>query len=167
MNTQYFGQNVESLQGKKAKLIEISERIHTKKKLFDTMENKLKRMNDLNKKLSEGYELSMKMVVDVSQLLHNYTKMFDDLEVMLSKIDNDMGIKDVDIRYVSELTKDSIKKISIDFNNQYPSIIVALEKQGNRESLNRAANLKAIVNQLPSDIDYFQRKSIGGNKKKK
>lgn len=161
MSNQYIGQNVESMHGKKAKLIEISERIHKKKKLFETMESKLKRMNDLNKKLSEGYELSMKMVVDVSQLLHNYTKMFDDLEVMLSKIDDDMGIKDVDIKYVSELTKDSIKKISDDFNNQYPSIIVALEKQGNRESMHRAANLKSIVNQLPSDINNFETKQGG------
>jgi hypothetical protein len=115
------------------------------------MKEKINKLTTLNSKLANGYELSLKIVVDVSKLLRNYTKMFDDIEKLLGTLDHDMGSHQLDIKYISELTKKSIDKIRMDFNSQYPSIIDALEKDGNRENVASAQKLKMIVNEISTD----------------
>lgn len=153
----YLGNNIENSDQLMTKVSNLSERIERKKTQFQTMKNKIDKLSRLNQTLTSGYELSLKMVVDVSKLLENYTKMFDDLEITLKNLDDAMGIQDVDIRYISELTKQSIQKITTDFNAQYPKIVNELEKQGNRDSANMARKLKTIANDLPVYANDIQR----------
>lgn len=148
---QYLGKNIQDHDKLAMKVNDISEKIEKKKSQYQTMKQKVERLNDLNNKLSSGYELSLRMVVDVSKLLTNYTKMFDDLEQLIGNLDDDMNIKQNDIQYISNLTKESIKKISYDFNSQFSTVVKALEKNNSSESIQYANKLKTIVNQLPSD----------------
>lgn len=166
----YLGNNIENSDQLMVKVANMSDKIERKKNQFQTMKTKIDKLSKLNQTLTSGYELSLKMVVDVSKLLQNYTKMFDDLEVTLKNLDEAMGIQDVDIRYISELTKQSIQKITADFNDQYPKIVNELEKQGNRDSANMARKLKTIANDLPvyaNEIESITPPTIkGGNTKK-
>lgn len=157
-----LGENVENHDRLLIKVRDITAKIEKKRNHVQTMKSKIDKLKEINNKLTDGYELSLQMVVDVSKLLQNYTKMFDDLERLLSALDQDMGIQQTDIQYISNLTKESIRKISTDFNNQFPSIVEVLEKNGNRDTLSYAARLKGIVNQLPSDATSF--KQLGGKK---
>ena len=91
--------------------------------------------------------------------------MFDDLEQLLGNLDNDMNVKQTDIKYISNLTKESINKISFDFNQQFPSVIQALEKSNSRDSVVYANRLKTIVNELPSDAKVIG--TMNGGKKKR
>lgn len=163
-----LGENVENHDRLLIKVRDITTKIEKKRTHVQTMKAKIDKLKEINNKLTDGYELSLRMVVDVSKLLQNYTKMFDDLEKLLSALDQDMGVQQTDIQYISQLTKESIRKISDDFNNQFPSIVEVLEKNGNRDTMSYATRLKGIVNQLPSDANAM--KQLGGKrgtKKKK
>ena len=157
-----LGENVENHDRLLIKVRDITTKIEKKRTHVQTMKAKIDKLKEINNKLTDGYELSLRMVVDVSKLLQNYTKMFDDLEKLLSALDQDMGVQQTDIQYISHLTKESIRKISDDFNNQFPSIVEVLEKNGNRETMSYATRLKGIVNQLPSDATAM--KQLGGKK---
>jgi predicted FMN-binding regulatory protein PaiB len=161
----YLGKNIEDDDNLMVKVTTISDRISKKKTQFENMRTKIAKLTDLNTKLTHGYELSMKMVVDVSKLLQNYTKMFDDIEGMLASIDDNMGIQQGDIKYISNLTKESIMKIRNEFNQQYPSILQALQQQGTKENIASANKLKAIVNELPSNIEQTEKQMIVGGRK--
>ena len=152
----YLGENVEDHDKLMVKVRNVSKKIAKKKTQFDNMKIKITKLTELNGKLVNGYELSLKIVVDVSKLLQNYTKMFDDIEVMLGSLDDDMGTHTSDIRYISELTKQSIDKIKTDFNTQYPTILTALEKDGNRSNIESAKKLRSIVNEISQDTDNYE-----------
>jgi len=162
-----LGENVENHDRLMVKVQDISTKIEKKRTHVQNMKGKIDKLQEINTKLTDGYELSLRMVVDVSKLLQNYTKMFDDLETMLSGLDHDMGIQHTDIQYISNLTRESIRKISNDFNNQFPSIVTVLEKNGNRDTISYANRLKNIVNELPNDANAMKHmKQNGGSKKK-
>lgn len=158
----FLGQNVDNHDKLLTKVNDISHKIERKRSHYQNMKNRVEKLTELNNKLSNGYELSLKMVVDVSKLLANYTKMFDDLEIMLKGLDEDINIHQTDINYISNLTRESINKISNDFNKQYPDVIKALEKSNNADSLAYANRLRNIVNELPMDAKNIQ---SGGKKK--
>ena len=162
----YLGDNVENHEKLITKVNDISQHIEKKRSHYQNMKNKVEKLTELNNKLTSGYELSLKMVVDVSKLLTNYTKMFDDLEKLLINLDDDMNVHQNDIKYISNLTKESINKISYDFNKQYPEVLKALEKSNNAESIQYANRLKDIVNELPTDAKLIT-SIVGGSKKKK
>lgn len=162
---QYLGDNIENHDKLMVKVNDITEKIEKKRSHYQNMKNKVEKLTELNNKLSNGYELSLKMVVDVSKLLTNYTKMFDDLEQLLGNLDNDMSVKQTDIKYISNLTRESINKISFDFNQQFPSVIQALEKSNSTDSVVYANRLKTIVNELPSDAKLVT--GMNGGKKKR
>jgi hypothetical protein len=163
----YFGKDIYDNDTLMVKVTNLSTKIENKKNQFQNMKNKIEKLTELNRKLTNGYELSLKVVVDVSKLLQNYTRMFDDLDEIFGKLDDEMGIQQVDIKYISELTKESIKKITLDFNEQYPVIVNALEKNGNKESLSSATKLKAIINELPLNAAEIEKDFIktGGGRK--
>jgi hypothetical protein len=151
-NTDMFlGQNINPNDQLLTKVRTVSKVIEKKRTQFESMKEKINKLTTLNSKLANGYELSLKIVVDVSKLLRNYTKMFDDIEKLLGTLDYDMGSHQLDIKYISELTKKSIDKIRMDFNSQYPSIIDSLEKDGNKENVASAQKLKMIVNEISTD----------------
>lgn len=154
----YLGDNVEGHDKLLVKVKNVSKTIEKKRTQFENMKVKIDKLTDLNSKLANGYELSLKIVVDVSKLLQNYTKMFDDIETMLGSLDKDMGAHQLDIKYISELTKKSIEKIRTDFNSQYPSIIDALEKDGNKDNVASARKLKVIVNEISDDAKDMEAK---------
>lgn len=154
----YLGDNVEGHEKLLVKVKNVSKTIEKKRTQFDNMKVKIDKLTKLNSKLANGYELSLKIVVDVSKLLQNYTKMFDDIETMLGSLDKDLGDHQLDIKYISELTKKSIEKIRTDFNSQYPSIIDALEKDGNKDNVASARKLKVIVNEISEDAKDMEAK---------
>ena len=154
----YLGDNVEGHDKLLVKVKDVSKTIEKKRTQFENMKVRIDKLTELNSKLANGYELSLKIVVDVSKLLKNYTKMFDDIETMLGSLDKDMGAHQLDIKYISELTKKSIEKIRTDFNVQYPSIIDALEKDGNKDNVASARKLKVIVNEISEDAKEMEAK---------
>ena len=154
----YLGDNVEGHDKLLVKVKDVSKTIEKKRTQFENMKVKIDKLTELNSKLANGYELSLKIVVDVSKLLQNYTKMFDDIETMLGSLDKDMGAHQLDIKYISELTKKSIEKIRTDFNAQYPTIIEALEKDGNKDNAASARKLKVIVNEISEDAKEMEAK---------
>jgi hypothetical protein len=164
---QFLGNNIENHDKLMVKVNDISTKIEKKKSHYQNMKLKVDKLTELNNKLTDGYELSLKMVVDVSKLLSNYTKMFDDLEKMLGTLDDTMDVQQHDIRYISNLTKESINKISFDFNQQFPSVLGALEKANSPSTVAYANRLKNIVNELPSDAKRISTMSGGKQRNKK
>lgn len=154
--TTFLGENVENNDQLVAKITNVKKKIEGKRTQFENMKVKIDKLTSLNRKLANGYELSLKVVVDVSKLLQNYTKMFDDIEHMLGSLDTDLGSQQLDIKYISELTKKSIEKIKTDFNSQYPTIIDALEKDGNKENVASARKLKVIVQEISDDATKIE-----------
>jgi chromosome segregation ATPase len=137
-------------QAKLERIDRITHAISSKTHQLDNMNSKIRELTDLNNNLANGYELSLRLVLDVSKLLQNYTRMFDSIEGNLRQVDRQLdGIKSSDIGYISSLTKESISKISQRFHEQYPSIIHSLEKQGSETSARNAAKLKHLIKSLP------------------
>ncbi len=166
----YLGENISNYDRLVTKVNTISTEIEKKRSTYQNMKGKIEKLTALNKKLADGYELSLRIVVDVSKLLENYTKMFNGLEKLIATLDTDIGVQQTDLQYINKLTKESIAKISTDFNDKFPSIVTALEKEGDQESLANAKKLKEIVNELPSNaasILQSDRATVSGGRSRK
>ena len=125
------------------------------REVLDNLQNKLKKNNNkvkvfkskidglkkFNNKLSNGYQLSLQMIVDVSDLLHRYVKIFDMLEVMMKDIEATFEFSDEDFQYIRNLTEKSIIDLQSKMHSQIDSMVVIFEKEGKKE---RSSRIKKI-----------------------
>jgi hypothetical protein len=98
-----------------------------KVKTFKSKVNDLKKFNN---KLSDGYQLSLQMIVDVSDLLHRYVQVFDMMETMMKDIEATFEFSDEDFQYIRNLTEKSILDLQSKMHGQIDSMVVVFEKEG-------------------------------------
>lgn len=144
-------------------------------KKYETLNEKLIRINALNKKLSEGFSVSMHVIVDISNLLKQYTSLFDEMESLLSKIDEHSGIKTIDIEYMNAVTKKTIEQLTIDFSKQIDNVVKTYEKNGkSKEDMNQLQKLRELSTNIttvsptptPTPTNVLPTPSSGGSTRK-
>ena len=135
-------------------------------KKYETLNQKLLRINALNKQLSEGFSVSMHVIVDISNLLKQYTSLFDEMETLLSKIDENNSLKSIDIEYMNAVTKKTIEQLTIDFSKQIDNIVKTYEKNGKtKEDMHQLQKLRDLSANITAEKTQPPSQFQGGYKK--
>lgn len=128
----------------------------SQREVLERLQNNLKKNNDkvkkfqgkitelrkFNNKLSDGYQLSLKMVVDVSDLLHRYVGIFEMLETLMTNIESTFEFNEEDFRYIRDLTEKNIEDIRTKMNKQVDSMVIVFEKEGLSKQASELRKLK-------------------------
>tara|TARA_B100000963_G_C22637145_1_gene678226 strand:- start:1934 stop:2683 length:750 start_codon:yes stop_codon:yes gene_type:complete len=147
------------------------EKSESQREILEKMQNNLKRNNEkvkkfqgkvtelrkFNNKLSEGYQLSLKMVVDVSDLLQRYVGIFEMLENLMTNIESTFEFNDQDFRYIRDLTEKSIEDIRIKMNKQVDSMVVVFEKEGLTKQASELKKLKETSAEISVNASNLSR----------
>ena len=114
---------------------------NVKVKIF---KSKIEGLKQFNNKLSNGYQLSLQMVVDVSDLLHRYVKIFEMLEVMMKDIESTFEFNEEDFQYIRNLTEKSIVDLQNKMHSQVDSMVVIFEKEGMKKEAVELKKFKEV-----------------------
>ena len=106
-----LGINVEKSESQREILEKMQNNIKKNNEKVKKFQGKVTELRKFNNKLSEGYQLSLKMVVDVSDLLQRYVGIFEMLENLMTNIESTFEFNDQDFRYIRDLTEKSIEDI--------------------------------------------------------
>ena len=111
-------------------------------------QGKVTELRKFNNKLSDGYQLSLKMVVDVSDLLQRYVGIFEMLENLMTNIESTFEFNEEDFRYIRDLTEKSIEDIRIKMNKQVDSMAIVFEKEGLNKQASELRRLKETTAEI-------------------
>ena len=121
-----------------------------KVKTFKSKVNDLKKFNN---KLSNGYQLSLQMVVDVSDLLHRYVQVFDMLETMMKDIEATFEFNEEDFQYIRNLTEKSIIDLQTKMHGQIDSMVVIFEKEGMKKEASEIKKFKEVTFEISNNAN--------------
>ena len=95
-----------------------------------SLRTRLKSVTDINNKLAQSYDVSLRIIVDVSKLLNEYIAFFNEIEDLVDRMNTqlDDGSTREYIRYINRLTSDNIDKMTQDFRKQLDALIPVLAK---------------------------------------
>ena len=130
VSTVKLGINVEQSESQREVLNRLQNNLKKNNEKVKKFQGKITELRKFNNKLSEGYQLSLKMVVDISDLLHRYVGIFEMLETLMTNIESTFEFNEEDFRYIRDLTEKSISDIRTKLNNQVDSMVVIFEKEG-------------------------------------
>ncbi len=123
---------------------------NNKVKTFKSKVNDLKKFNN---KLSNGYQLSLQMVVDVSDLLHRYVQVFDMLETMMKDIEATFEFNEEDFQYIRNLTEKSIVDLQTKMHGQIDSMVVIFEKEGMKKQASEIKKFKEVTFEISNNAN--------------
>ena len=123
---------------------------NNKVKTFKSKVNDLKKFNN---KLSNGYQLSLQMVVDVSDLLHRYVQVFDMLETMMKDIEVTFEFNEEDFQYIRNLTEKSIVDLQTKMHGQIDSMVVIFEKEGMKKEASEIKKFKEVTFEISNNAN--------------
>ena len=94
------------------------------------MQERLKSITEINNKLSQSYDVSLRIIVDVSKLLNQYISFFNEIEVLVEGLNGELNQRETSeyIRYINRLTSDNIDKMTKEFQNQLSQLIPLMTK---------------------------------------
>jgi hypothetical protein len=93
------------------------------------MKEKLKKLTDINNKLSDSYNVSLHVIVDVSKLMNQYMKFFNQIDENLRKLDSNATlISAEDVQYINKLTSMNINDMVNKFKQELNGIIEVYQK---------------------------------------
>lgn len=94
------------------------------------LREKLKSITEINTKLAQSYDVSLRIIVDVSKLLNQYIAFFNEIDELLVKLDDTSkdSVTGEYIKYINRLTSDNIDKMTSEFKNQLQNIVPMFEK---------------------------------------
>ena len=110
-----------------------------------TNKNNMKQYSEVNKKLANGLEVSLNVIVDLSKILKNYHVFLDEIQDLLASMDT-MYADDADsIEELKTLTDKAISKLNSSFGEQLDDIAKTYRK--NNMDSSQLDNLKSFLNE--------------------
>lgn len=131
-----------------------------KVKTFKSKVNDLKKFNN---KLSDGYQLSLQMIVDVSDLLHRYVQVFDMMETMMKDIEATFEFSDEDFQYIRNLTEKSILDLQSKMHGQIDSMVVVFEKEGLKKQAAEIKKFKEVSFEISNNASRISKTKTKSN----
>tara|TARA_B100000900_G_C20601848_1_gene725980 strand:- start:2910 stop:3596 length:687 start_codon:yes stop_codon:yes gene_type:complete len=131
-----------------------------KVKTFKSKVNDLKKFNN---KLSDGYQLSLQMIVDVSDLLHRYVQVFDMMETMMKDIEATFEFSDEDFQYIRNLTEKSILDLQSKMHSQIDSMVVVFEKEGLKKQAAEIKKFKEVSFEISNNASRISKTKTKSN----
>ena len=174
VSTVKLGINVEQSESQREVLNRLQNNLKKNNEKVKKFQGKITELRKFNNKLSDGYQLSLKMVVDVSDLLHRYVGIFEMLETLMTNIESTFEFNEEDFRYIRDLTEKSISDIRTKLNNQVDSMVVIFEKEGLKKQAIELKKLKETsaeisinASNLSRSVPVSSKSSVSNNTKAK
>lgn len=114
-----------------------------------SMNSKMKSLKDINKKLSNSYGVSLKIIVDVSKLLNQYMIYFNEIEKMINSLDKKTSnaLHDDYFSHINNMTSQKIEELTNEFKDQLNTLKPSFEKNNIPiEELNTYEQLLSNIN---------------------
>jgi len=112
------------------KINKMKQKLEINKNKIKELKNNSKNVTDINKKLSENYQNSLRIIIDISNLLDKYTKLFGTVEEILKDLESNVEFKESDFNHIKNFTNKNSIDIKNKMNNQLDKVIDVLEKKG-------------------------------------
>ena len=128
------------------------------------LKDKLKSITEINSKLAQSYDVSLRIIVDVSKLLNQYTAFFNDIYELLVKLDASSkdNVTGEYIKYINKLTSDNIDKMTNEFKSQLQNIVPMFEK--NDIPAGNLNEYSYLLDNINREAKILASKSGGGRK---
>lgn len=150
--------------GVSTKLQKIKEVVKTTTDSQVDLKEKLKSITEINNKLAQSYDVSLRIIVDVSKLLNQYTAFFNDIDELLLKLDASSkdNVTGEYIKYINKLTSDNIDKMTNEFKSQLQNIVPMFEK--NDIPAGNLNEYSSLLDNINREAKLLASKSGGGRK---
>lgn len=127
--------------------------------------NKSQKVELMNQKLSESYNVSLKIIVDVSKLLQQYMNYFNEIDQIVSSIDlSNSNTNTKHFTNINKLTSEKIDELTQNFQEQLNVLTPIYEKN------NMSTSDLTQYNKLLNNVNLESKKIIavqqGGKKRK-
>lgn len=126
--------------------------------------NKLQKTELMNQKLSESYNVSLKIIVDVSKLLQQYMSYFNEIDQIVSAID--LSNTNSNSKYfinINKLTSEKIDELTVNFQEQLNVLTPIYEK--NNMSTSDLTSYNKLLNNVNLESKKIAAIQQGGRKK--
>ena len=148
-------------------------RLDSFKKRLNTTKNKEKELNtkvesltEINKNVTESYNVSLKIIVDVTKLLNQYMLYFNEMDKVINSLNDSnnttLTLANNYFDNINKLTSEKIDELTNNFKNQIDTVKTIYSKNNlPTDDLEKYNSLLATIN---SDSKSLLKKQ-GGNKK--
>jgi hypothetical protein len=128
---------------------------------------KHKALIDLTNHLSNGYVANLNVLVDVSRLLMDYRSFIEEIAKGLAGLDADMGhsVKPDDIKYLQQMTNQSLSKITTFFSNDLQKVQDALTAKQQPGVANALGAVRSEFDSINNQFKAFKGQA-GGSKRR-
>lgn len=152
--------------GVSTKLEKIKEVVKNTTDSQTNLKEKLRSITEINTKLAQSYDVSLRIIVDVSKLLNQYIAFFNEIDELLNKLDASSkdNVTGEYIKYINRLTSDNIDKMTIEFKTQLQNIVPMFEK--NDIPSGNLTEYGSLLDNINKEAKMLASKSGGGYPKK-
>ena len=128
--------------------------------------NKSQKIELMNQKLSESYNVSLKIIVDVSKLLQQYMNYFNEIDQIVSSIDlsNSNSNSTKHFTNINKLTSEKIDELTKNFQEQLNVLTPIYEK--NNMSTSDLTEYNKLLNNVNLESKKIVAVQQGGKKRK-
>ncbi|QOI90197.1 hypothetical protein QKU58_gp134 [Pyramimonas orientalis virus] len=125
---------------------------------------KVKSLTELNKNVSESYNVSLKIIVDVTKLLNQYMVYFNEIEKLMESFTTDQSntLNNNYFSHINKITSEKIDELSSNFQNQLDNLKTIYTKNNiQTNDLDKYSNLLDNIN---AESKMLLQKQTGGKK---
>ena len=138
-------------------------------KVKDTNLNaKVNSLTEINKNVTESYNVSLKIIVDVTKLLNQYMLYFNEIEKVINSLNDHNSTLTLTNNYfdnINKLTSEKIDQLTNNFKNQIDSVKTIYSKNNlPTEDLEKYNSLLSSIN---TESKLLLKKQGGSRKYKK
>lgn len=125
---------------------------------------KLQRAVAFNKRLTDGYKISVNLVIRITKLIQKYSDFFDQIEDMLGSVEQSF-LNENELRFINQATQQNIVEISGIFDKELNKMIALYNKESKADATD-VAQLQGLHKQIQSTMSEFvmKAKTSGGKK---
>ena len=128
--------------------------------------NKSQKVELMNQKLSESYNVSLKIIVDVSKLLQQYMNYFNEIDQIVSSIDlSNSNTNTKHFTNINKLTSEKIDELTQNFQEQLNVLTPIYEK--NNMSTSDLTQYNKLLNNVNLESKKIVAVQQGGERKRK
>lgn len=130
------------------------------------LSSKVKALSEINKNVSESYNVSLKIIVDVTKLLNQYMVYFNEIDKLMETFNTDSSstLNNQYFQHINKITSEKIDELSKNFKSQLDSLKTVYSKNNiPTEDLDKYSGLLDSIN----TESKLLLKTEGGRKLKK
>ena len=135
---------------------------------YKTLNEHVTQLEKLNKKLTDGFNVSMHVIIDVSQILKQYTLLYNSFFHELDNIDKKHSVENEELQKLNDFTTNKINELNVIFDNQIDNIVdIYKSNDKTPDDINKLVQLKKLSESIASSGTTVSRGGMRKNKNKK